>query len=75
MTADRVFARAPEAPFASLERSLIDEFLCDRGCDRDRLRRLSPERALELLRRASAYASGRLSEVESRARYLHDVHR
>ena len=75
MTADRVSARAPEAPFASLERSLIHEYLQDRGCDPHRVPGLPPERARELLRRASAYASGRLSEVEARARYLHDVHR
>ena len=75
MIADSASGRLPEAPFANLERSLIHEYLWDSGCDPDRVRRLPPERVRELLRRASAYASGRLSEVEARARYLHDVHR
>ena len=61
-------------PLAQLERELIDEYLKKAGCDPRRLSELQESRARELLARASAYASGRLSEFEARERYLHDIH-
>ena len=61
-------------PQAHLERALIDEFLRTQGTDWERLRELPNERATRLMRAASAYASARLSELESRARLVHAIH-
>ena len=61
-------------PFARLELSLIDEYLKARGHDPAALRARSDAEALELLAEASTYAAARLTEVESRAHYVHDLH-
>jgi hypothetical protein len=73
-------ARAPidvprlEVPFAQLERALIDEYIRMRGHDPASLRsRVDPE-ARALLTDASTYAAARLTEVESRAHYVHEIH-
>jgi hypothetical protein len=60
-------------PLAKLERALIEEFLERQGSSLSALRNLPPEEANELLRDASAYASGRLSEVETRAHLVGDL--
>jgi hypothetical protein len=59
---------------ARLERALIHEFLSTRGYSVDELRRRNDAPAHELLKQASIYAASKLTEVESRARYLHDIH-
>jgi hypothetical protein len=61
-------------PLAQLERALIEEFLERQGSSLSALRSLPPEEANRLLRDASAYASGRLSEVETRAHLVGDLH-
>jgi hypothetical protein len=61
-------------PLARLERALIEEFLERQGSSLSALRDLPPEQANRLLRDASAYASGRLSEVETRAQLMGDLH-
>jgi hypothetical protein len=68
-------AEAPlESPHGGLERALIDEYLRTRGYDPHALHEL-PEQAREgLLAQASLYASSRLSEVDSRSRYIHELH-
>jgi hypothetical protein len=62
-----------EGPSAKLERALIDEFLTRRGHDPDALRHRTDSAARELLKEASLYASLKLTEVESRAHYVHDI--
>lgn len=63
-----------EDPHAQLERALIDEYLTSRGHTRSSIDRLPEAQAASLLKQACLYASGRLTEVESRAHYVHDVH-
>jgi hypothetical protein len=67
--------KAPmEAPLSGLERSLIDEFLGMRGHDHASLERLTAAERDELLKEASVYASSKLAEIESRAKYVHSMH-
>lgn len=61
-------------PFARLELGLIDEYLRALGHDPALLRARSDSEARSLLARASTYAATRLTEVESRAYYVHDIH-
>ena len=65
---------ATEGPLDQLERSLIAEFLQARGFDPQKLADLPRELRERLLKDASAYASAKLTEVEARARYLHEIH-
>ena len=73
-------ARAPidvpriEVPLAQLERALIDEYIRARGQDPNALRAREDAAARALLVEASTYAAARLTEVESRAHYVHDIH-
>ena len=59
---------------ADLERSIIDEFLRARGHDPNHLDRLSPAERDAILAEASVHASGKLSEIESRAHFVHELH-
>jgi hypothetical protein len=63
-----------EEPEARLERALIEEYLRALGHDAAALRLRHDEAARELLKQASIYAAARLTEVESRAHYVHDIH-
>jgi hypothetical protein len=60
---------------ADLERTLINEYLRTLGHDPERLRDRDDAEAHRLLAQASTYAAGRLTEVEARAHYVHDIHR
>ena len=68
--ADRVL----EDPNAQLETALIDEFLRTRGLDRHALQQLPEAQAAELRKEASAYATARLTELESRAHFVQEIH-
>lgn len=59
---------------ADLERAFIDEFLQARGYTTATLHQLPAETATALLKDASVYACGRLTEVESRAHFVSDLH-
>ena len=61
-------------PLAQLERAFIEEFLHGRGQHLNTLKSLPLEQATALMKEASAYASGRLSEVETRAHLVDDLH-
>lgn len=61
-------------PFASLELRFIDEYLRLRGHDPETLRARTDPEARRLLTDASTYAATRLTEVESRAHYVHEMH-
>ena len=63
-----------EDPIAHLEQGFIDEFIRLRGHDPARLRDLAPGKLDEILKHATAYASAKLAEVESRAHYVHELH-
>ncbi len=63
-----------EDPQADLETALIDEFLRTRGLSRHGLRNVPEERATALMKEASGYASARLTELESRAHYVQEIH-
>ena len=57
-----------------VERALIEEFVRMRGYDPSNLAALDEAERHALLTAASIYASGRLSEVESRSHYVQDLH-
>ena len=60
---------------AGLERALIIEFLLNQGHTMDSLRSLPVADQNDLLRAAAGYASQRLAEIESRARYVDEIDR
>jgi len=59
---------------AQLEEAFITEFLERRGLTRSTLHDLAEADFHALMKEASAYASARLSEVEARAHYVHELH-
>lgn len=59
---------------AELERALIAEFLETRGFTLSQVQALPDTERHALMREASMHASMRLTEVESRARYVDDLH-
>ena len=61
-------------PFARLENSLINDYLRALGHDPDVLRARGDGEARHLLAQAAVYAATRLTEVESRAHYVHEIH-
>jgi hypothetical protein len=63
-----------EAPLALLERSLIDEYVRMHGHDPAKLSELVAADRDALLKGASLYASGKLSEVETRSHFVHELH-
>jgi hypothetical protein len=66
---------AIEDPEGRLEMALIDEFLQSRGLDAQALRALLAPDLKRVMTEAAAYASARLAEVQSRAHYIHEIHR
>ncbi len=61
-------------PLAQLERHLIDEDLVALGHDPDALRQRRDAAARTLLTAASQHAALHLTEVESRAHYVRELH-
>lgn len=61
-------------PEADLEQTFIREFLYTRGCDVDDLAQMSDTERTAILTDASKYAAMKLAEVESRARFVHEIH-
>jgi len=65
---------APEHDIrALLEKGLIDEYLKDKGYDRGSLKKLPEDEAHRLMTEASIYASGKLAEIETKARYKQNL--
>ena len=65
---------APEYEIrALLEKSIIDEYLKDKGYDRKSLKKLPKDEARRLMIEAAIYASGKLAEIEARARYKQNI--
>jgi hypothetical protein len=61
-------------PEATLERAFIAEFLGRRGHTLATIHDLPETEATALMKEASVYASARLSEVDARSHYVHDIH-
>jgi hypothetical protein len=61
-------------PLAQLERHLIDDYLLGLGYDPDALRQRRDAAARALMAAASQHAALRLTEVESRAHYIRELH-
>jgi hypothetical protein len=57
-----------------LESELISEFLRTRGYDLRSLERLPEDDRRRLLQQASMHAAGRLTEIEARAHFVHELH-
>jgi hypothetical protein len=67
--------RAPILPpLGELEQTLIDEYVRARGYDPLKLAGLPDQVRRDLLKDASLYASTKLSEVESRSHFVHEIH-
>lgn len=64
---------ASEGPQSALERKLINEYLQRKGYQIDDLRLLPKDKARQILVEASNYASLKLAEVESRAKFRKDI--
>jgi hypothetical protein len=74
MSARHVDTSVLEDPLGRLERALIDEFVRRQGHDPVRLHELPEPQRHAILKDASTYAAGKLTEVESRAHFVHDIH-
>ncbi len=59
---------------AALERMYIDAYLQSRGYSLHALHELPEDEARRLLTEASAYASTKLAEVETRAHFMQEIH-
>ena len=58
---------------ALLEQCLIEEYLKSKGHTRESLKNLPDEEAHQTMKEASTFASGKLSEIEIRARFTEDL--
>ena len=59
---------------AELERHLMSAYVAGAGHDLEELLSRTDDDARRLLVQASRYASEKLSEVEARSHYLHNLH-
>jgi len=59
---------------ALLEKTLIEEYLQEKGYSLKELKKLPVEIANKLMKEASKYASLKLEEVSSRAKFIKDLH-
>ena len=64
---------AVEEIHALLEKCLIDGYLKKKGYTRESLKNLPEDVAKQLMKEASIYASGKLSEIEIKARLVKDI--
>ncbi len=58
---------------ALLEKCLINEYLKSKGYTKESLNALPEDKAHQLMREASIYASSKLAEIEIRARFTEDL--
>ena len=63
-----------ELPLAELERQLIGAYLAGAGHDLHTLLTRHDDEAKRILKEAAQYASEKLSEIEARSHYVHDLH-
>ena len=74
MTTHQDNKHLPHDPLAEIERQLISAYVAGAGHDLLELRARTDDEARRLLAEASRYASARLSEIEARSHYLHELH-
>jgi hypothetical protein len=74
MTTKAHDAQALEDQTAHLELMLIEQFIQASGYDPARLGELRTDERERLQHEATAYAAGKLAEVESRAHLIHELH-
>jgi hypothetical protein len=74
MTRQDTDTKRLQPPLGAIERALIDEFLRSRGLDQEAVGRLPEAPRHALLAEASTYASARLTEIESRSHFVHELH-
>jgi hypothetical protein len=70
---DEIDIEPMHEPLAELERELVAAHVTGTGHSVDQLRARDDAEAHDILVQASLYASARLSEVESRLRYLRAI--
>jgi hypothetical protein len=63
-----------EEPLAKLELALIEEYVRSQGYDPVALQARSDDVARAVLRNAAIHAATRLTEIESRAHYVQEIH-
>ena len=73
MSTNDIAEQQMEEPLVELERELISAYVAGTGHSIETLRSRSDNRAKQILTDASIYATARLSEVESRLRYLRSL--
>lgn len=74
MGAPQVIHEPGEGPQSKLERKYIQEYLHSQGASLESLGQLPKDEQLRLMSEASQYASLKLAEVESRAKFRRDIH-
>jgi hypothetical protein len=74
MTRNETDTNRLQPPLGALERTLIDEFLRSRGLDQEAVGKLPEANRHALMAEASTYASSRLTEIESRSHFVHELH-
>ena len=74
MSTPRATQDAAEGPQSALERKYIQEYLQSQGVNLENLGKMPKVEQQHLMREASKYASLKLAEVESRAKFRHDIH-
>jgi hypothetical protein len=75
MSADYTTTHARHVPLGELELAILDEFIRARGYDPHKLHDLPEAERDTLLKAASLHASGKLTEIEARLRFLDERHR
>lgn len=74
MSESKVPDQTSEGPQSNLERKYIQEFLLSKGFNLESIGELPEEEQHQLMAEASRYASLKLAEVESRAKFRKDIH-
>ena len=74
MTVPKSDHTGAEGPQSALERKYIEEYLRSQGASLENLGKLTKDEQEHLMREASKYASLKLAEVESRAKFREDIH-
>lgn len=64
---------AAEGPQSALEKKYIQDYLESQGTSLEGLGRLPKDEKQHLMREACKYASLKLAEVESRAKFRHEI--
>jgi len=72
-TPKNAFPAPEDEARALLEKNLIDEYLKNKGYDRQSLKKLPEDKARRIMTEASMYASGKLTEIETKARLKKDL--